>query len=446
MKTLLLKRPHLLVFLFLFSFLISRNLFGQHTHEHSDTVQTAEMDDHMEMTSSFSNNLPMSRDGSATSWQPDATPTMMHMMMKGNTSFMVHGFLFLRYTAQDITDEGTRGGSQFDAPNMFMFVLSQKWKEKNLFSVRTMLSLDPLTVGEDGYPLLFQTGESYQGEPLVDRQHPHDLFSELAVNYTHSFTKEIDVNGYFGYPGEPALGPIVFMHRASAMNNPDAPLGHHWQDATHITFGVGTLGLRYKIIKLEGSIFTGREPDEDRYDFDKPRFDSYSYRVNINPNENFALQFSQGFIESPEALHPEEDIIRTTASVMNTTLLDHDNFIATSLVWGLNHSSEGDNLHSVLLESNLKLKPVTIYGRYEFVQKNAHELNLDLDDNPVFDINAITIGVTKILYAHYIASVALGVQGTINLPDDNLKDIYGNTPLSAQVYLRFSPPPGHVHH
>lgn len=237
--------------LFNFYFLIG---FAQHDTHKSESKQADTMKVKHEMTSYFSNNLPMNRDGSGTSWQPDATPVMMHMMMKGKTSFMMHGFMFLRYNAQDITNESNRGGSQFDAPNMFMFGASHKLNDKNLFTFLSMFSFDPLTVGNAGYPLLFQTGESYKGIPLVDKQHPHDLFSELAVNYTHSYSKDADVNIYFGYPGEPALGPSVFMHRSSAINNPDAPLGHHWQDATHITFGVGTLGLRYKIFKAEGSI------------------------------------------------------------------------------------------------------------------------------------------------------------------------------------------------
>ena len=34
-----------------------------------------------------------------------------------------------------------------------------------------------------------------------------------------------------------------FMHRPSAADDPFAPLGHHWQDATHEAFGVVTTGL-----------------------------------------------------------------------------------------------------------------------------------------------------------------------------------------------------------
>jgi len=411
----------------------------------ADTMKMAQ--DNMSMTSSFSLRLPMNRDGSGTSWQPDESPMMMYMVMKENTSMVFHGSLFLRYTSQDMNHFSKREDDHLDAPNMFMFMLSRKINDRNLFSFYSMLSLDPLTVGRAGYPLLFQTGESYKGVPLVDRQHPHDLFSELAVSYTCSLSKDMDVNTYFGYPGEPALGPVAFMHRVSAMNDPDAPLSHHWQDATHIAFGVGTLGLRYKNVKAEGSIFTGREPDENRYNFDKPRLDSYSYRIHFNPNRSFSFQFSEGFIKSPEALFPEEDITRTTASVLHTKILNHENFIATALVWGMNHSSHGENLNSVLLESNLKLVPLTLYTRYEFIQKDAHELQLlQFTGSPVFNIHAITLGLNRILFTELKTDLSAGIQGTINFPGKKLKSIYGNNPLSAEVYLKVAPGSGNIHH
>jgi len=428
-------------------FFLPKNTFAQHDGHNQSPKDTMKMDhDKMQMTSFFSPNLPMNRDASGTGWQPDESPMWMYMKMKGNTSFMVHGSLFLRFTGQDLTNESNRGGNHFDAPNMFMFMLSHKLNDKNLLSFHTMISFDPFTVGEDGYPLLFQTGESYNGVPLVDRQHPHELFSGLSINYTHSFNKNIDVNTYFGYPAEPALGPPAFMHRLSAMNNPDAPLSHHWQDATHIAFGVGTIGFRYKNVKLEGSIFTGREPDENRYNFDRPKFDSYSYRLIINPTKKISLQFSQGFIKSPEQLFPGEDIIRTTASAIHTKKISRDNFISSSFVWGMNHFSDGKNLHSVLLESNIQLKPITIYARYEFVQKDALELQLlQFAGNPTFNITAFTLGLNKILLKHKAGFVSLGAQATINFPDKNLRTIYGNNPLSAQVYLRFSPPSTYFH-
>jgi len=412
-------------------------------HDHHITKDTVKMDS-MQMTSVFSPNLPMSRDGSGTSWQPDSSPLFMYMKMlgknkKGITSLMVHGNIFLRYTSQDFTNQGNRGNDKFDAPNWFMIALSHKHK-KDVFSLLTMLSMDPFTVGGRGYPLLFQSGETYDNVPLVDRQHPHDLISQLGINYTRSFTKNIDVNAYFGYPGEPALGPSAFMHRISAMNNPDAPLSHHWQDATHTSFGTGTIGFRYKNVKGEGSIFTGREPDENRYNFDDAKFDSYSYRLSVNSGNNFSFQFSQGFIKSPEVLEPETNIVRTTASILHTTQFQNGQFISSSFVWGQNRLSNRQTLNSYLLESNLKLLPISIYGRYEFVEKNAHELNLDqFTGNPTFNIQALTLGVNRKLLSHFKTDLSIGLQGTINFPDDQLKPIYGNNPLAAQIFLRISP-------
>ena len=225
---------------------------------------------------------PMSREGSGTSWMPDSSPMYGRMFMFGENMLMLHGAIFPRYTNVSTR----RGDDRIDAPNWFMAMFSHPLGDSTQFGSRLMMSLDPLTEGGRGYPLLFQTGESWNGEALHDRQHPHDLFDELSFSLSQKFEHDLSAYIYFGYPGEPALGPPAFMHRPSAMDDPDAPIGHHWQDSTHITFGVATLAVcnGASTMKLEGSIFTGREPDEDRYDFDRPRFDSYSGRLSWNPD------------------------------------------------------------------------------------------------------------------------------------------------------------------
>jgi len=73
-----------------------------------------------------------------------------------------------------------------------------------------MMSLDPLTESGRGYPLLFQSGESWHDQPLHDRQHPHDLFDELSISIRRNLIT-IFRYLYFGYPGEPALGPPTFI-------------------------------------------------------------------------------------------------------------------------------------------------------------------------------------------------------------------------------------------
>ena len=147
--------------------------------------------------------------------------------------------------------------------------------------LRGMISAEPLTFPRGGSPLLFQTGETYKGRPLIDRQHPHDLVMELSSTYTVPLGDRATWFAYLGYPGEPALGPVAFMHRASAAENPSAPLAHHLQDSTHITFGVFTTGFTYRWLKLEGSVFNGREPDENRYNFEAHRGipDRFAFRL-----------------------------------------------------------------------------------------------------------------------------------------------------------------------
>ena len=375
------------------------------------------------MSHAFSLNLPMSRNGSGTAWLPDAAPMYGNMYHSKKWMYMLHYNLFLRYTNQDFSNKGSRGGTKIDAPNWLMFMGQRKVGNNGLFHFNTMLSLDAVTMGGSGYPLLFQSGEVYKGEPLVDRQHPHDLFSEMSVSYAHAFSKNADVFFYAAYPGEPALGPVAFMHRPSALYNPDAPLSHHWVDATHITFGVTTLGVRLGKFKIEGSSFTGREPNEKRFDFDNPRFDSRSGRLSYNPSKNWALQLSHGFIKSPEELHAGEDINRTTASATYS----NGSFNAIAL-WGMNKVNDHDGENAFLLEGSWRKNKLALHGRYEFVQKSVEELNLDENiygAHSVFPVNAFTVGFNYDLLNIGKARVAGGSQFTLYGADKKLNGLYG---------------------
>lgn len=392
------------------------------------------------MSHAFSLNLPMNRNGSGTGWLPDASPMYGQMYHTPKWMFMLHGNLFVRYNHQDFSNKGSRGGDKVDAPNWLMFMGQRKVGRKGLFHFSTMLSLDAI-FGGGGYPLLFQSGEAYQGKALVDRQHPHDLFSELSVSYTYAFSKKLDVFAYLGYPGEPAIGPVAFMHRPSALFNPDAPISHHWLDATHITFGVATLGLRYAQFKLELSSFTGREPDEHRYDFDKPRFDSRSARLSFNPNKNWALQVSHGFIKNPEQLH-DGDIYRTTASAIYSLPLRNNSWLNATTAWGMNKEKDHDEEHAVVVEGSWNTLRTAIYSRYEFVQKSTEELTLDeaiYGHDGLFAVHTATVGANYRLLQWKNANLAAGAQFSIYAADSKLDDLYGKNPMAFEVYVRLYP-------
>jgi hypothetical protein len=300
-----------------------------------------------------------------------------------------------------------------------------------------MLSLDPLTMGDDGYPLLLQTGETADGTtPLVDRQHPHDLFGELALTYSLPVGAEGSVFGYLGYPGEPALGPPTYLHRLSGEPNPEAPLGHHWFDSTHITFGVATLGATWRGLKLEGSLFTGREPDEERFDFDKPEFDSVSARLTWNPSPDWSLQVSQGRLESPEALEAELDQTRTTASVIYNRPLAGGNW-QTTLAWGRNDKEPGTSTDALLLESALTLGRHTVFGRAEDIEKD--ELFPDHDDplhDQTFRVRKGSVGyLYELPVAEHVALALGGLVSGYDLPPA-IRRSYGGEPTSTAVFAR----------
>ena len=204
----------------------------------------------------------MNRDSSGTSWQPDLGPAMGRMDMEGAWMLMS------RLTLSGIYDyqSGPRGDEMTFLDGMAMGMAQRDFGD-NSIGLRAMLSPDPL-MGRRGYPLLEASGETADGTThLIDRQHPHDLVMELAGTYSHRFDDHSSAFLYLGYPGEPALGPPAFMHRASGMDDPAAPITHHWLDSTHVTFGVATAGLVLDDWKLELSQFTGREPDQFRFNF-----------------------------------------------------------------------------------------------------------------------------------------------------------------------------------
>jgi Heavy metal binding domain len=404
-------------------------------HQHPRSHESHEM--HMEMRSTIDLADPMSREGSGTSWLPDSSPMYGKMFMLGEDMLMLHGAIFPRYTNVSTR----RGDDRIDAPNWFMGMYSHPLGDSTQIGARLMMSLDPLTEGGRGYPLLFQTGESWHDQPLHDRQHPHDLFDELSFSLSQKFDHDLSAYIYFGYPGEPALGPPAFMHRPSAMDDPDAPIGHHWQDSTHITFGVATLGAQWRNVKLEGSIFTGREPDEDRYDFDRPRFDSYSGRLSWNPTRNLALQVSYGYIKSPEELDPKTNIHRTTASAIYNLPLGHDTNWSNTFVWGQNNATEEGKTQSFLIESNYQRGRDTVYFRWEHVQKSGHELVLnEAAHTRIFPVGAYTLGYVRDLSHGNGIDIGLGTQFTINNRPDTLDRYYGDDlGYAFEFFLRIRP-------
>jgi hypothetical protein len=263
----------------------------------------------MSMSSMMEGPLGIShaRMGSGTTWLPDSTPMYAVHRMLGDWTLMLHGAAFAQYDHQG----SDRGDDQAGIIDWEMAMAMRRIGTGQLH-LHGMFSLEPLTIGARGYPLLLQTGETYKGDPLHDRQHPHDFFMEVAAMFEQPVASNLATSLYAAAVGEPALGPVAYMHRPSAQNDPFAPLGHHWQDATHITFGVVTGALYSRRWKLEGSVFNGREPDENRWNFDYAgrSLDSYAGRLSVNPTGRVSLSAWYGLLESPEALHPQYSVLR----------------------------------------------------------------------------------------------------------------------------------------
>lgn len=373
---------------------------------------------------------PMTRDGSGTAWQPQSTPMEGLAWQAGGWSGMAHGYIDLVADHQD----GPRGGDENFSESMLM-IMGQHAAGPGVLTLRSMFSLDPL-MGPAGYPLLLQTGETANGvTPLIDRQHPHNLFMELAGVYAVPVDKTESVFLYVGYPGEPALGPVTFMHRFSGLDDPAAPITHHWLDSTHITFGVITTGVVMGPWKLESSVFNGREPDQYRWGFDTLRLDSYSGRISFNPTPDWALQVSYGDLKSPEQLTPNVDQRRTTASATYNKPLAHGNW-QTTFAWGRDDDQPGATLDGYLLESAFNWKRSTIFARAETVRKNDLFIAPSPFAGEVFGVSEASLGyVYDIPVAKHLA-LGIGVMGTRNVVPAIIQGVYGGDPLGFMGFLR----------
>jgi hypothetical protein len=405
----------------------------QHEHEMADETKQMKMPEssHHGMHGLLG-SYGMTREASGTAWQPEASPMGGLHIMRDDWMFMLHGSAFGIYDDQG----GHRGDTKFFSPNMVMG-MAQHPLGPGTLGLRTMLSLEPATIGGNGYPELLQTGETADGKtPLIDRQHPHDLFMELATTYSVPVGEESSVFTYFGYPGEPALGPATFMHRFSGMDNPEAPITHHWLDSTHVTFGVATLGYIWRQFKLDASVFTGREPDEQRWNFDQPRFDSYSARLTYNPSKAWSMQVSYGNIHSPEELQPDNDVERVTASVAYHHAWRENNW-QTTFAWGRNIEHPGADLNGFLLESLVNFHEThTVFARAENVEKDELFAPGDPREDEMFRVNKISAGYIYDFPKWSHVRFGIGGLGSIQILPGSLTSTYGETPLSFMLFVR----------
>ncbi len=390
------------------------------------------MNMHMDMSQPTPDWLPSPDLSSGTGWQPAVAADHMWMKQVGAWEIMAHGVVFADYNQQG----GPRGEGKAESVNWLMLMQQHKLGSGSIL-FREMFSAESLTSPHPGFPELFQTGETYHGQPLVDHQHPHNVFSELALYYTVPIDKNVSWIFYGAAVGDPALGPVAYMHRVSASDLPLAPLSHHLQDSTHTSFGVITTGFDVSRLRIEGSVFNGREPDEKRYTIQFAPLDSWSARLSVAPTKNWTAQYSYGRLEHPEAQEPGSQR-RQTASVEYVLPFARGSW-ATSVIWGRVHKVFDDhNLNGYLLETtaNFKLRNY-VFSRMELVDKD--ELFPDNPSSPSYRIGAYTFGGARDLVQSHFWQLALGADFTFYSKPASLDSSYGQNPVSFQIFLRVRP-------
>lgn len=364
-----------------------------------------------------------------------AMPMRMAMAGKWNLGFMANGFI------TDTQQSGPRGADKLYSTSVFMGS-AQHSIGRGSFLFDVMLSAEPATISKREYPLLFQTGETAFGKPIENGQHPHNLVMALGVHYAHPAGDNTVLEAYFAPVGDPALGPVAFPHRASAAELPQAPIGHHWEDSTHIAYEVATIGVKHKIVRLELSGFHGAEPNENRWNIAAGAMDSWAARFSVFPTPDWAAQVSVGRLTHPEALQPG-DVVRTTASVSYSRPMGSEDW-ATSFVFGRNHSTiTGRGTNAFLLESVLPFREKNYFtGRWEMVDKDelfaaepALEQQLANTVGDTFRIGAYTLGYTRYVRLWSPIETGFGANFSAYTLPSALSPFYGEHPFGVNVYL-----------
>jgi hypothetical protein len=414
--------------------------------EQNQSAQTIPSVAGMNMNDAAVSSMPSFHASSGTAWQPASVTDPMWMISRGGWELMFHGTVFITYNQQG----GPRGQGKAESTNYLMTMQQHRLGSGTLL-FRQMFSAESLTSPHPGFPELFQTGETYHGQPLVDHQHPHNLFAELAALYTLPINEKVTWLLYGGPSAEPALGPVTYMHRQSASEDPEAPLGHHLQDSTHTSFGVVTTGFIFNLskldlsklgfLKVEGSAFNGHEPNEERWSIQLAALDSWSFRVSAAPTRNWTAQYSYGRLSHPEALEPG-DQQRQTASLEYNRQLSAGmgkGYWATSLIWGrVQKEFELFPLNSYLLESTLNFFARNYaYTRLELVDKD--ELFPEAATHPSYRIGAYTFGGVRDFVHNEHWQVGLGGDVTFYSKPAVLDPFYGDNPVSFHVFIRVRP-------
>ncbi len=350
---------------------------------------------------------------SGTAQIPSQAPMYMTSVRRGDWTFMTMGQLNVVSSQQS----GPRGGDKVFAGNWFMPMASRRIGLGTL-TVRSMISLEPATVTKGRYPLLFQEGETYLGQPIRDGQHPHNAIMELGLLYQIPVSDSVSVYFYGGPRGEPSIGPVPYPHRLSASENPMAALGHHFQDSTHIANNVITGGITLGRLTLEASGFSGREPGEARWSLEKGRPDSISGRAMYKLTGRSLVQYSQATITG----------VAERQSGSYTYVRPHaGGYWASSLIYGRNVEPH-HTANSFLAESTAFLKQKHwVWGRVEVTDRDSFHGK----------VGAFTAG-----YGHELPSpapwlsLALGGQFNWYRVPQGVQSLYGRSPVGAQVNLR----------
>lgn len=384
------------------------------------------------------------RRGSGTSWIPVAAVIPSHTTKARGWTLQLRGAVFGQLDVQS----GPRGSTDLGVTSWGSLEASRPIGSGRV-ALLSMLSLDALGVGEDGFAELVQTGDANNGVTSHDRMLPREFLSELAITYDLPLSSSKHFSVYVAPAGEPALGAPAFTQRPSAMDNPVPPIGFHRQDSPRTSWGVITAGVFADGWKLEASRFNGRQPNANRFNVEKLQLDSYSARLTMRPEDAWSASVGMGHIHAPNRIEPNVSTDQFTAALMNARRIRTSGKLSSTLIYSANKLvAEPFWSHSLMFETTAVLDARnSIVARLERVHKGLDELDLggDGDAGSAFGSGRYHVGAATVGYIREVAeirggTIGAGATGTLYLLPPSFSPSYGSrTPAGAFVFVRVRP-------
>jgi hypothetical protein len=357
-------------------------------------------------------NTFLLRNISGTAWNPGPEPHHANLFTRGPWRAFVTGTLFATFSAETGPDEQR---NEVFSTNWVAAGAQRTLGSRGLLLFRGRVSLEPLTIPEEGYPQMLQFVTAEGGGPLLDTMRPHDLAGEIAADLALRLGTASFIHLYVAPVGDPALGAVPFAQRASSEEFAEAPFNYDVQELTHDSTSVVTAGFGSRFFTLEASVFHDAVTSGRHTSIDSGDIDSRSVRLVLTPTRNLAVQVSRGELGDAEREISTASISYGSRHVLGTML------------W-----SRREELDALSVEATLRATRNTFSARVETVERPPGFLG----EPEVEPTTHFTVGYLFDVVRRRGYRAGVGVNFDYHTQSHEFPSRYGHKPQGLYAFVR----------